>query len=132
MERCARMTIPVLCVLCVATVIGCTTTMLSPDKFRQTMAQYALKPGNKALFLNTQTFYSSSSWGYDTPQGAIDRARGDCVAQAAAPDNCVPVAVNDKQIYDPIPGALAAQQQQQQEQDQLNSALTSFIQNYHR
>jgi hypothetical protein len=113
---------------------GCTMT-LNPDKFRQNLAQYAMQQGNKALFMNTQSMNMYWTWNRDTPQEAIDAAQANCIADAGRygsdPSNCVPVAINDKQIYDPIPGALAAKQ----EQDNLNSQLMSLmpsLTNFHR
>ena len=120
MERYAAwITLPVLCV----TIVGC-TTILDPDKFRQNLAEYSVEPGNKAMVINTQSAQIYWVWSRDTPQAAIDSAKANCVAAATAPGDCVPVAINDKQVYDPIPGALAAQKQQ----DDLNAALTSFAQ----
>lgn len=106
-------------------VAGCS---LDPNKFRQVLAKYYIEPGNKALVMNTQSFVSYWAYGRQTPQDALDAAKADCIRDSGfgGADTCVTVAINDKQIYDPIPGAMADQQQQQQFLQTFVEELGSF------
>lgn len=103
-------------VLLCAFLAGCETTptyYLSPDTFRKFLAKYSVQPGNKAAYINTDDrgdFWLNSVMNGSSPQEALDLAKSECEKRALSkgydPEKCVPVAVNDKQLYDPIPGAV--------------------------
>ena len=100
---------------------GCQTTVsqkggLSPAKFQENMAKYAMLPGNKAIYLNTKLALWWVASNQSTPEAAANAAKAGCEEFAALheedPTRCVPVAVNDKQIYDPVPGAIQQEKNQ--------------------
>jgi hypothetical protein len=102
---------------------GCT---LDVDKYRQSMAEYAIKPYNKSYFMNTTNYGYWMSWGQKTPDAAIDAARAGCEKNTSG--HCVPVALNDRQLYDPVPGAL----EKQESDAQAESALIQMLGTLHK
>jgi hypothetical protein len=107
--------------LCFA--LGACADTLSPDKFRQNLASYSVLPGNKALFMNAESFRMNWAYSAPTPQAAVDNAKTFC--EATATENgedarrCVPVAINDRQVYDPISGQIDEQNSTAQQLQQL-------------
>jgi hypothetical protein len=106
---------------------------LDPDKFQQNMAQYATLPDNKAVYISMdensdfEMFWSS---GARSVLEAASEAKSACenysTGHKADPKRCVPVAQNDKQIYDPVPGSIEARQRAEREAQQVNEALQQF------
>lgn len=119
-------------------VFGCEDERyLSPDLVQQHMAQYAVMPANKAVYLAKHPDLNFSMYwvsGRASPDDALNAAKAACEGAAAAKKIdllvCVPMAVNDRQIYDPVPGATAHEQRVLNNQDAAMQQLPGTIQSF--
>ena len=99
--------------------------------FEEVMATYRIASVHKAIYANVtgNQMWSlvQSKFGQPSEQSAIAEARQACEDYAAQsnldPSKCVPVAVDDRQVFDPGPLFSAAQSAQDQ-QANLSTLLT--------
>jgi hypothetical protein len=91
--------------------------------FEEVMAKYRIGSGHKAVYANVtgDQMWSivQSKFGTPNQQSAIAEARQACQDHAAQtnldPGKCIPVAVDDWQVFDPGPLFLAAERAQDQQ-----------------
>jgi hypothetical protein len=99
--------------------------------FEEVMASYRIGNVHKAIYANVtgNQMWSivQSKFGTPNQQSAIAEARQACEDHAVRsnldPSKCIPVAVDDRQVFDPAPLFLAAERAQDQ-QANLSTLLT--------
>jgi hypothetical protein len=102
-------------------VAACESTM-DPDKYQQIMAKYAVLDTHKAIVVDTENYKFYYTWSQSSPDQALARAKSNCEGESGQP--CVPVAINNTQVYDPLSGSVAKQQRN----DESNRQLLSTVQ----
>jgi hypothetical protein len=99
--------------------------------YEEVLAKYRVGSGHKAIYANLtgNQMWSlvQSTFGQPSEQAAIAEARQACEDYATQsnldPGKCIPVAVDDRQVFDPGPLFVAAQSAQDQ-QANLTAILT--------
>src|ERR1700733_10256271 len=89
--------------LTLLSVVGCSERVyLDRGAFNSNIGKYSVLPGNKAMYIQTDTMRINYVWSAPDARGAISRAQIDCVRDAVAAkvstQKCIPIAVNDKQV----------------------------------
>jgi hypothetical protein len=92
--------------------------------FAEAIARYGIGSGHRAMYANItgnqMWFIAQSQLGKPSAQSAIDDARRFCENHAVAnkldPGKCIPVAVDDRVVYDPGPLFAVAEGLQAQQQ----------------
>jgi len=80
-------------------------------QFAEVIARYGIGSGHRAMYANItgnqMWFIAQSKFGKPNAQSAIDEARRLCEGHAVAnkldPGQCIPVAIDDRVVYDPGP-----------------------------
>lgn len=99
---------------------------LDPEKFQQHLATYSTLETNKAMVMNSQNYRLFWVWDRASPERALGDAKASCEGEGGI-SSCVPIAVNDTQLYNPVPGAIAAQQRQNEMNQQTQRLLIQTI-----
>ena len=93
--------------------------------FEEVIATYRIGYSHKAMYANLtgdqMWFVATSKFGKPNQQSAISEARQSCEDHAVRnnldPSKCVPVAVDDRQVFDPGPIFSAAERLQDRQQN---------------
>ena len=99
--------------------------------YEEVIAKYRIRSGHKAMYANLtgnqMWSIAQSKFGQPSQQSAIAEARQACEDHATQsnldPNKCVPIAVDDRQVFDPGPLFSAAERTQDQ-QTNLNTLVT--------
>jgi hypothetical protein len=102
--------------------------------YEEVIAKYRIGSGHKAVYANltdNQMWYIvQSKFGQPNQQSAIAEARQACEDHATQtnldPDKCVPLAVDDREVFDPGPLFSAAESAQDQ-QTNLNALVLGLL-----
>ena len=102
--------------------------------YEEVIAKYRIGSGHKAVYANlagNQMWYIvQSKFGQPSQQSAIAEARQACEDRATQanldPNKCVPVAVDDRQVFDPGP-LFSASESAQDQQTNLNTLVLGLL-----